>query len=38
MLKNEEFETKLKEKGDSLTLNKNEGLIRYYSPNKITNG
>ena len=34
-LKKDEFDQKLTEKGDSLTLTKDEGLIHFYSPYKI---
>lgn len=37
-LKTDEFEQKLTEKAGSMTLDKNDSLIRYYSPKKIVNG
>ena len=37
-LKSEEFDQKLEDKGNSMTLQQNDSLIRYYSPHKIVNG
>ena len=37
-LKTDEFEQKLTDKANSMTLDKNDSLIRYYSPRKIVNG
>ncbi len=38
ILKGDEFDTKLEEEADSLTVEQNDGLVRYYSPRKIVNG
>lgn len=37
-LKSDEFDQKLKEKANGLSVEKNDGLVRYYSPHKIVNG